>query len=164
MRVNGYTGGFIKGAEIATLNSAPYGSVRVQYKSSGVPGVCEGNFFYSAFPFGRLSIPLEMSLLMELFSAANDNLEVDFEILTSTTRTSSPYVPAGIWATNQVSHHVPPCMQLEQVTLTLFDLHRPSFPEVRRPTRSCRSRSTPRMLFMSTVLTCVHPSRTLRKP
>lgn len=78
MRVNGYTGGFIKGAEIATLNSAPYGSVRVQYKSSGVPGVCEGNFFYT-----------------------NDNLEVDFEILTSTTRTSSPYVPAGIWATNQ---------------------------------------------------------------
>jgi hypothetical protein len=32
----------------------------------------------------------------------NDNQEIDWEILTSTTLTSSPNVPAGIWATNQV--------------------------------------------------------------
>jgi hypothetical protein len=79
MRVNGYNGnGLIQSAEIGSTKAATYGSVKVVYKSSGVPGVVEGNFFYT-----------------------NDNLEIDFEMLTSTTKTSSQCVPAGIWATNQ---------------------------------------------------------------
>jgi hypothetical protein len=36
------------------------------------------------------------------FGKANDNQETDWEILTTTTSTSRPGVPAGIWATNQV--------------------------------------------------------------
>ena len=36
------------------------------------------------------------------FGKANDNQEIDWEILTTTTLTSRPGVPAGIWATNQV--------------------------------------------------------------
>lgn len=33
----------------------------------------------------------------------NDNQEIDWETLTSTISTPSQCVPAGIWATNQVS-------------------------------------------------------------
>ncbi|RDB17495.1 Beta-glucanase [Hypsizygus marmoreus] len=78
MKVSAYTGGSVQSAEIVTEDTFKYASVRTVLKSSGVPGVCEGNFFY-----------------------LNDNQETDWEILTSTTLTSSPYVPAGIWASNQ---------------------------------------------------------------
>ncbi|KAF8064210.1 concanavalin A-like lectin/glucanase domain-containing protein [Lyophyllum atratum] len=79
MKVSAYTGsGSILSSEIATDDVFKYASVRTVLKSSGVPGVVEGNFFY-----------------------LNDNQETDWEILTSTTLTSTPQVPAGIWASNQ---------------------------------------------------------------
>jgi len=79
LKVSAYTGsGSIQSSEISTNDVFKYASVRTVLKSSGVPGVVEGNFFY-----------------------LNDNQEIDWEILTSTTLTSSPNVPAGIWATNQ---------------------------------------------------------------
>lgn len=63
MRVNRYSGsGLIQSAEIASTNTAPFGSVRVIYKSSGVPGVVEGNFFYSA------SIRLDQRYLLSRIS------------------------------------------------------------------------------------------------
>ncbi|KAF8893413.1 concanavalin A-like lectin/glucanase domain-containing protein [Infundibulicybe gibba] len=79
MKVNRYSGsGSIQSSEISTQATFQYASVRTVLKSSTTPGVVEGNFMY-----------------------ANDNQEVDFEILTTTTLNSSPDVPAGIWATNQ---------------------------------------------------------------
>ncbi|KAJ7599609.1 concanavalin A-like lectin/glucanase [Mycena floridula] len=88
MKVSAYTSGIIHGAEITTENTAKLGSVRVVYKSSATQGIVEGNFFYcESFPRSTLKV--------------NDNQEIDFEMLTATTLTSSPDVPAGIWATNQ---------------------------------------------------------------
>ncbi|KAF9568184.1 concanavalin A-like lectin/glucanase [Agrocybe pediades] len=79
LKVSAYSGsGAIKSAEVASNTEFKYGSVRTILKSSSTPGVVEGNFFY-----------------------ANDNQEIDWEILTSTIDTSSSCVPAGIWATNQ---------------------------------------------------------------
>ncbi|KAH6914457.1 concanavalin A-like lectin/glucanase domain-containing protein [Coprinopsis sp. MPI-PUGE-AT-0042] len=79
MKVNAYSGsGNVIGAEMATTFDFKYGSVRTVMKSSSTPGVCEGNFLY-----------------------ADRYNEVDWETLTSTIDVSSPYVPKGIWATNQ---------------------------------------------------------------
>ncbi|KAJ7599604.1 concanavalin A-like lectin/glucanase domain-containing protein [Mycena floridula] len=78
MKVSAFTSGVVHCAEITSDNTAEWGSVRVVYKSSTTKGIVEGNFFY-----------------------LNDNQEIDFEMLTTTTLTSSPSVPAGIWATNQ---------------------------------------------------------------
>ncbi|KAG5643179.1 hypothetical protein DXG03_001383 [Asterophora parasitica] len=79
MKVSAYRGsGSVLSSEILTNDLFKYASVRTVLKSSGVPGVCEGNFFY-----------------------LNDNQEIDWEILTSTTLTGNDGVPAGIWASNQ---------------------------------------------------------------
>ncbi|KAG6807665.1 hypothetical protein H0H92_006756 [Tricholoma furcatifolium] len=79
MTVSAYTGsGAVISSEIVTNELFEFGSVRTVLQSSTTPGVVEGNFFY-----------------------LNDNEEIDFEILTSTTLTASADVPAGIWATNQ---------------------------------------------------------------
>jgi hypothetical protein len=51
MKVSAYNGnGNIISSEIATNDRFKYASVRTVLKSSGVPGVVEGNFFYRAFP------------------------------------------------------------------------------------------------------------------
>ncbi|KAF8149497.1 concanavalin A-like lectin/glucanase domain-containing protein [Crassisporium funariophilum] len=79
MKVNAFFGtGSIGSAEFATLEHFQYGSVRTVQKSSSVPGVVEGNFFY-----------------------ASDNQETDIEILTSTIDTDSACVPKGVWVSNQ---------------------------------------------------------------
>ncbi|TRM69294.1 glycoside hydrolase family 16 protein [Schizophyllum amplum] len=79
LTVNAYDGGeYVNSAEIATGESTLYGSLRTVLKSSGVPGVCEGMFFYK-----------------------NDQQEADWEILTTTSFEASDTVPAGVWATNQ---------------------------------------------------------------
>ena len=47
LKVNAYTGnGSVQSAEIVTNSMFKYASVRTVLKSSGVPGVVEGNFFY----------------------------------------------------------------------------------------------------------------------
>jgi hypothetical protein len=47
MKVSAFTGsGSIQSSEIATNDVFKYASVRTVVKSSGVPGVVEGNFFY----------------------------------------------------------------------------------------------------------------------
>ncbi|PFH53721.1 glycoside hydrolase family 16 protein [Amanita thiersii Skay4041] len=80
LKVNAYnpSSGQVVSAEMATTDQFLYASVRTVLKSSGVPGVVEGNFMYH-----------------------NDNQETDFEILTSTVFSSSQCVAAGIWTTNQ---------------------------------------------------------------
>ncbi|KAH0582422.1 hypothetical protein H2248_010365 [Termitomyces sp. 'cryptogamus'] len=79
MKVSAYSGsGAIFSSEMVTNDIFKYASVRTVLKSSPVGGVVEGNFFY-----------------------LNDNQEIDWEILTSTTLQPSAEVPAGIWATNQ---------------------------------------------------------------
>jgi len=82
LRVQAYPGsGNVKAAEIQTTYSFKYGSVRTYMKSSSTPGVCEGNFLYSA--------------------ATN---EVDWEILTSNIDSGTKCIPQpGIWATNQAT-------------------------------------------------------------
>ncbi|KAF6763223.1 concanavalin A-like lectin/glucanase domain-containing protein [Ephemerocybe angulata] len=78
LKVNAYSGsGNVIGAEFSTNEEFTYVSVRTVQKSSSVPGVCEGNFFYK-----------------------DQVAEIDFEILTSTIFQSSlACVPPGIWAT-----------------------------------------------------------------
>ncbi|KAF5326278.1 hypothetical protein D9611_000486 [Ephemerocybe angulata] len=78
LKVNAYSGsGNVIGAEFSTNAEFKYVSVRTVQKSSSVPGVCEGNFFYK-----------------------DQVAEIDFEILTSTVFQSSlACVPPGIWAT-----------------------------------------------------------------
>ncbi|KAI5826513.1 glycoside hydrolase family 16 protein [Schizophyllum commune Tattone D] len=77
--VNAYDGGdYVYSAEIASDQTTLYGSLRTVLKSSGVPGVCEGLFFYKG-----------------------DNNEADWELLTTTSLEGSDTVPAGVWATNQ---------------------------------------------------------------
>jgi len=80
LKVSAYTSGAVRVAGILTQDTYTYSSVRVVLKSSTTAGVCQGIFYY-----------------------LNDNQEVDWEILTSTTQTDSRYVPAGIWATNQAT-------------------------------------------------------------
>ncbi|KAJ3512935.1 hypothetical protein NLJ89_g3238 [Agrocybe chaxingu] len=82
LKVNAYSGsGPVIGAEIGTLEQFLYGSVRTVQRSSSVPGVVEGNFFYKS-----------------------NTQEIDFEILTSTIFASTQAcVPPGIWASNQPS-------------------------------------------------------------
>ena len=47
LKVSAYEGsGNVQSAEIVTNDIFKYGSVRTVLKSSGVPGVVEGNFFY----------------------------------------------------------------------------------------------------------------------
>ncbi|KAG6835996.1 hypothetical protein H0H93_012412 [Arthromyces matolae] len=79
MKVSAYSGsGAVLSSEIVTNDVFLYASVRTVLKSSSVAGIVEGNFFY-----------------------LNDNQETDWEILTTTALQASPYVTAGIWATNQ---------------------------------------------------------------
>ncbi|KAF9050224.1 hypothetical protein BJ165DRAFT_992784 [Panaeolus papilionaceus] len=80
LHVNAYseTDGTVYSAEVLTEDTFKYASVRTVLKSSRTPGVVQGNFFF-----------------------LNDNQEIDLEILTSTITTSTPCVPAGIWAVNQ---------------------------------------------------------------
>lgn len=70
-----------KGAHLTTNADFRYGSMRTVLKSSTTKGVVEGMFFYES-----------------------DNAEFDWEILTQTAlekNPESPYLEAGIWATNQ---------------------------------------------------------------
>ncbi|KAG5349129.1 hypothetical protein C0989_005758, partial [Termitomyces sp. Mn162] len=77
MKVSAYSGsGAIFSSEMVTNDIFKYASVRTVLKSSPVGGV-------------RFLV--------------NDNQEIDWEILTSTTLQPSAEVPAGIWATNQAS-------------------------------------------------------------
>lgn len=99
LKVSAYSGsGAINSAEVSSNTKFKYGSVRTVQKSSSTPGVVEGNFFYGkqfhtfARAVGRSST---------LVFLANDNQEIDWEILTSTIDKASSCVPAGIWATNQ---------------------------------------------------------------
>ncbi|KAF8162836.1 concanavalin A-like lectin/glucanase domain-containing protein [Crassisporium funariophilum] len=79
LKVNAYPGsGNTIGGEFVTKAEFKYASVRTVQKSSKVPGVVEGNFFYKS-----------------------DNQETDWEILTATIDKSSDCVPKGIWVTNQ---------------------------------------------------------------
>lgn len=79
LKVSAYPGsGKSIGAEFVTTAEFKYASVRTVQKSSNVPGVCEGNFFFK-----------------------NDYAEIDFEILTSSISNDTECVPAGIWATTQ---------------------------------------------------------------
>ena len=99
LKVSAYNGtGNVQSSEILTQDIFKFASVRTVLKSSGVPGVVEGNFFYCKRVL-RLSI---VSITDMLFGPVNDNQETDWEILTSTTLSPSADVPAGIWATNQV--------------------------------------------------------------
>lgn len=84
-------------SQITSNESFKYASVRVVQKSSGVPGVCEGNFFYCMFLYWGLRTPLTR------WRVVNDTQEVDWEILTSTAVQGSDSLDAGIWATNQVT-------------------------------------------------------------
>ena len=55
--VNAYDGGdYVYSAEIASDQTTLYGSLRTVLKSSGVPGVCEGLFFYSEFDATRIRV------------------------------------------------------------------------------------------------------------
>ena len=46
LKVDAFTGDFVHGAEIITTDKLKYASVRTVLKSSPVPGIVEGNFFY----------------------------------------------------------------------------------------------------------------------
>ncbi|CAA7260642.1 unnamed protein product [Cyclocybe aegerita] len=99
LKVNAYSGsGPVIGAEIGTLEQFLYGSVRTVQRSSSVPGVVEGNFFYS-----EASYNFQAPMIDYAFTESNTQ-EIDFEILTSTIFTSTQAcVPPGIWASNQPS-------------------------------------------------------------
>ncbi|KAF8149504.1 concanavalin A-like lectin/glucanase domain-containing protein [Crassisporium funariophilum] len=78
LKVDAFSRDTVASSEILTQDLFKYASVRTVMKSSSVPGIVEGNFFY-----------------------LNDTQEIDWEILTSTVSNSTACVEAGIWATNR---------------------------------------------------------------
>ncbi|KAJ2930252.1 hypothetical protein H1R20_g6821, partial [Candolleomyces eurysporus] len=76
LKVSAYSGsGNVLGAQVSTQSQIKYASVRTVQKSSKVPGVREGNFFYR-----------------------DSNAEIDMAILTSTIFEKSECRREGIWA------------------------------------------------------------------
>ena len=49
LKVDAFTGDSVHSAEIITTDKLKYASVRTVLKSSPVPGIVEGNFFYRQF-------------------------------------------------------------------------------------------------------------------
>ncbi|KAF5328704.1 hypothetical protein D9619_011712 [Psilocybe cf. subviscida] len=101
LKVSAYVSsqGSVHGAEIVTNSEFLYGSMRTVMKSSAVPGIVEGIFFYRKL-FVSI-VALREAAELQFVVADNDTQETDWEILTSTTLKASADVPAGIWTTNQ---------------------------------------------------------------